>query len=59
LARNLALGHAAADVTCRAVGVQRDLWPVEHDQQVGLVGADAVTSNSAKPVTRPKTRSKR
>ena len=34
----MALGHLAADVVLRAVGVQRDLWVVEHLQQLGLVG---------------------
>src|ERR1035437_8009073 len=37
-AADLALGHLAADVVLRAVGVQRDLRMVEHHQQLGLVG---------------------
>src|SRR3954462_8667432 len=37
-AADLALGHLAADVVFGAVGVQRDLWMVEHHQQLGLVG---------------------
>jgi len=35
---DLTLGHLAADVVLRAVGLQRDLWMVEHHQQLGLVG---------------------
>ena len=37
-AADLALGHLAADVVLRAVGVQRDLRVIEHHQQLGLVG---------------------
>src|SRR3954470_1431949 len=37
-AADLALGHLAADVVLGTVGVQRDLWMVEHHQQLGLVG---------------------
>src|SRR3954466_16378466 len=35
---DLALGHLAADVVLRAIGMQRDLWMVEHHQQSGLLG---------------------
>ena len=35
---DLALGDVAADVIFRSIGVQRDLGPVEHHQQFGLVG---------------------
>lgn len=37
-AADLALDDLAADVALRAVGVQRNVRPVEHHQQVGLVG---------------------
>lgn len=36
-AADLALDHLTAQVTLRAVGVQRDLRPVEHSKQLGLV----------------------
>ncbi len=35
---DLAFDDVAADVALRAVGVQRDLRPGEHHQQLGLVG---------------------
>src|SRR3954451_22859921 len=34
-------GGGPADVALRAVGVRRDLGPVEHQRQLGLVGAQA------------------
>ena len=37
-AADLALGDLAANVVFRTVGVQRNLRPVEHHQQLGLVG---------------------
>src|SRR5690242_14393446 len=37
-AADLALGDLAADVALRTVGVQRNLRPVEHHQQLGFVG---------------------
>ena len=37
-AADVALGHLAADVVFRAVGVQRDFRVIEHHQQLGLVG---------------------
>jgi len=37
-AADLTLGHLAADVIFRAVGVQRDLRAIEHHQQLSLVG---------------------
>ena len=37
-AADLALGHLAADVVLRAVGVQRNFRVIEHHQQFGLVG---------------------
>ena len=37
-ATDVTLGHLAADVVFRAVGVQRDLGMVEHHQEFGLVG---------------------
>jgi hypothetical protein len=37
-AADVTLGHLAADVVFRAVGVQRYLRVVEHHQQFGLVG---------------------
>src|SRR5271166_5783936 len=37
-AADLALGHLAADVVLRTIGVQRDLRVVEHHQELGLVG---------------------
>jgi hypothetical protein len=38
LAGDPAFDDEAADVVLRAVGVQRDVWPVEHKQQLVLVG---------------------
>src|SRR6185312_8019530 len=38
LTRDPAFGDEAADGGLRAVGVQRDVWPVEHKQQLVLVG---------------------
>ena len=35
---DLAPGHVAADVVLRTVGVERDLWPLQHHQQLRLVG---------------------
>ncbi len=35
---DLAPCHLAADVVLRAVGVKRDVGPIEGDQQFGLVG---------------------
>ena len=37
-AADLTLGNVAADVALRTVGVQRDLRPIEHHQQLGFVG---------------------
>src|SRR4051812_9889498 len=41
-AADLAPGDLGADVVLRSVGVQRDLRAVEHVQQLGLVGVQAV-----------------
>ena len=35
---DLAAGHLATDVVLGAVGVQWRCWPLEHHQQLGLVG---------------------
>lgn len=35
---DLSFGDLAADVVLRAIGVQRDLWPIKHHQQLRLVG---------------------
>ena len=40
LTRDPAFGDEAADGVLRAVGVQRDVWPVEDPQQLVLVGAE-------------------
>ena len=37
---DLTLGDLAADVVLRAVGVQGDLGPVEHHEQLALVGME-------------------
>ena len=37
-AADLALDDLAADVALRTVGVERDLRPIEHHQQLGFVG---------------------
>ncbi len=44
-AAHRALCHLAADVGLRAVGVQRDLRPVEHHQQFGLVSVQPFERN--------------
>ncbi len=41
-ATDVTLGHQAADVIFRAVGVQRDVWTVEHPQQLGLIGVQTL-----------------
>src|SRR2546426_12498949 len=41
LARASALGHLTADVVLRTVGVERNFGPLEHHQQLGLVGVEA------------------
>src|SRR4051794_14483570 len=40
-AADLALGHLAADGVFSAVGVQRDVRPIEGPQQLGFVGVEA------------------
>ena len=40
-AADLALGHLAADGVFSAVGVQRDVRPIEGHQQLGFVGVEA------------------
>src|SRR5215212_6650829 len=46
-------GHLGADVVLRSVGVQRDLRPLQHPQQLGLVGVQPreqpVQDNEAGP----------
>src|SRR5438132_9120269 len=37
---DLAPGDVAADVVLRPIGVQRNLGPFEHHQQLGLVGVE-------------------
>ena len=54
-----AFGDEAADVVLRAVGVQRDVWPVEDKQPLLARVRATAWSSSAKPVTRVKIRSKR
>jgi hypothetical protein len=39
---SLSAGDLAADVVFGAVGMKRDLWPVQHHQQLGLVGVEAL-----------------
>src|SRR2546426_12481367 len=41
LARASALGHLTADVVLRTVRVERNFGPLEHHQQLGLVGGEA------------------
>src|SRR5215207_9151283 len=40
-AADLAFGDLAADVVLRTVGVQRDFGPIEHHEQLALVGMEA------------------
>ena len=37
-AADLAPGHLTANVVFRSVGVERDFRPLEHHQQLGLIG---------------------
>jgi hypothetical protein len=37
-AADFAACDMAADIVLGAVGMQRDLWPLQHPQQLGLVG---------------------
>src|SRR6202030_4500205 len=39
-AADLSLGDLAADVVLGAIGVERDFGPVEHHQQLGLIGVE-------------------
>jgi hypothetical protein len=39
---DLAPGDVATDIVLRPVGVQRRLWPVQHRQQLGFVGVQAL-----------------
>ena len=38
---DLAPGDLAADIVLGAVGVQRDLWAVEDEEEFGLIGVEA------------------
>ena len=40
-AADLAPGDLAADIVLGAVGVQRDLWAVEDEEEFGLIGVEA------------------